>query len=223
MGNYDVGIQTRNRILKVCRKLFYEKGYDATTFDDICREGRFNKGTVHYHFRGKYNIARQIFINFVIDSNTLADRIMGNKYPSASLQCRAAVHLRNYISLFFSDENLKRFYYDISREIEFRGFHGIGESYHSGYMADINPCLTEKDRKLFTAAIMGVSASVNLHYVNGFLDIPFEEYLDDRITLFYRLLNVDKERIETIIAESKDVYSGIKIGLKKYMQPVEIA
>jgi AcrR family transcriptional regulator len=45
--------QKRKKILHVAGRLFWQKGYGATTLDDIARAGRINKATVYYYFKNK--------------------------------------------------------------------------------------------------------------------------------------------------------------------------
>lgn len=60
MVRYGNGNYTRDIIIKACRKLFYEKGYSDTTYDDICREAHVNRGSIYYHFKLKENIQQII-------------------------------------------------------------------------------------------------------------------------------------------------------------------
>jgi TetR/AcrR family transcriptional regulator, cholesterol catabolism regulator len=43
----------RKKILHVAGRLFWQKGYGATTLDDIARAGRINKATIYYYFKNK--------------------------------------------------------------------------------------------------------------------------------------------------------------------------
>lgn len=48
--------QTRARIVSVALTLFAEKGYEATSLQDIAREMGLTKPAVYYHYRGKQEI-----------------------------------------------------------------------------------------------------------------------------------------------------------------------
>jgi AcrR family transcriptional regulator len=43
----------RKKILNAAGRLFWQKGYRATTLDDIARAGRINKATIYYYFKNK--------------------------------------------------------------------------------------------------------------------------------------------------------------------------
>ena len=58
--SYATGIETRKLILRECRRLFLEKGYNETSYDDICAAAHVNRGSVHYHFRQKANIRYEV-------------------------------------------------------------------------------------------------------------------------------------------------------------------
>lgn len=55
------GDQTRAAIYNTAKKLFYEKGFEATSYMDIKNELNINKGLIPYHFNTKYDLARLIY------------------------------------------------------------------------------------------------------------------------------------------------------------------
>lgn len=50
----------RNRILEVAKKLFYEKGIDNTSVDEIARTAQMSKSTMYVYFKSKEEIANCI-------------------------------------------------------------------------------------------------------------------------------------------------------------------
>lgn len=48
--------ERRNEILDAAEKLFGEKGFDATSTNDILKEVGIARGTLYYHFKSKENI-----------------------------------------------------------------------------------------------------------------------------------------------------------------------
>jgi AcrR family transcriptional regulator len=217
MAKYETGIRTKEKILNACKKLFYEKGYDDTTYDDICREGNVNRGLIHYHFQGKFNIGRQVFSKFLVDNNEIVAKLVKRKFPDTPVEYLAAVNMRSYLTLFQNDENLRRFYYQISRVTQFTTAHlDFGENYHRRYFDAFGMHPPDMDLRFIAAAVMGMSSSVHIMYMHGYLDTNVEDYIDHRISLFYSLMNVSREQIDKIIAESRRIYAGLNIGSKKY-------
>lgn len=60
-GNYATGQQTRKKILKVSRTLFYKYGYQETTYDDISVAAGVNRALIPYYFKSKYDLGKEIF------------------------------------------------------------------------------------------------------------------------------------------------------------------
>lgn len=46
-------LQRRAEILEAAKELFYEKGYQDTTVDEIAARSEFGKGTIYLYFQGK--------------------------------------------------------------------------------------------------------------------------------------------------------------------------
>lgn len=74
MGKYENGSATRKLILNVCFRLFLEKGFHETSYDDICREAHVNRGSIYYHFKEKENIRYEILWNLVIQNRNFVLR-----------------------------------------------------------------------------------------------------------------------------------------------------
>ncbi|MDC7125094.1 MAG: TetR/AcrR family transcriptional regulator [Spirochaetales bacterium] len=55
---------TRDKILTTARKMFSEKGYDATSVDQIVKAAEINKSSVYYYFDSKKAILENIYKEF---------------------------------------------------------------------------------------------------------------------------------------------------------------
>src|ERR1700722_17488944 len=52
---------TRTAVLDAARTLFVEKGFEATSVDEIARTSQSSKGAVYHHFRDKQAIFAEVF------------------------------------------------------------------------------------------------------------------------------------------------------------------
>ena len=89
--------QTVERILDAARRLFLEKGYEATTIQDIVDElGGLTKGAVYHHFKSKADIM-----------NALGDRLVLERDPFLAVAGRKDLNglekLREVIRLHEAD------------------------------------------------------------------------------------------------------------------------
>ena len=78
------------RLKLAARKLFVERGYDATRPQDIAREAGLGHGTFYLHYPDK----RACFFSFVADARQeLDDHVQARRVPGASLEQRIATSL----------------------------------------------------------------------------------------------------------------------------------
>lgn len=73
MKKYENGSATRTLILDVSFRLFLEKGFHETSFDDICREAHVNRGSIYYHFKEKENIRYEVFWKLIIQNRNFVN------------------------------------------------------------------------------------------------------------------------------------------------------
>lgn len=55
---YESGAETKKKILEAAIQLFMEKGYNGTTYADICAAADVNQGSIYYHFKKKAEVYR---------------------------------------------------------------------------------------------------------------------------------------------------------------------
>lgn len=65
MANYENGEATRQAIINTCKQLFYEKGFNATSYSDICELAHVNRGTIYYHFDNKEMIRFEVQLAYL--------------------------------------------------------------------------------------------------------------------------------------------------------------
>lgn len=86
---YETGIATRKLILEESKKLFLEKGFRATGYDDICNAAHVNRGSVYYHFKQKGIIRYEIMWEIYTENKRIAE-----KYTTIpSYQCAFALYI----------------------------------------------------------------------------------------------------------------------------------
>lgn len=59
-GLLSRGLRNRQKIVAAAEQLFYQKGYNATSFSDIARAADVPRGNFYYYFRSKDEILRSV-------------------------------------------------------------------------------------------------------------------------------------------------------------------
>ena len=97
MGQVGISLEGRRRkpeslarLKQAARKLFVERGYDATRPQDIAREAGLGHGTFYLHYPDK----RACFLSFVEDARQELDaHVRARRQPGATLESRVATML----------------------------------------------------------------------------------------------------------------------------------
>lgn len=76
MGKREKGEETKEKILKFATECFSEKGYDATSVDEICKRAGISKGGFFHHFPTKQALFMEILNNWLSNLDKEIDRII---------------------------------------------------------------------------------------------------------------------------------------------------
>ena len=109
---YATSIETRERILDVCKQLFREKGYKQTTYAEICRIANVHPGTITYHFGNKKNLASLLFQKILADFNNAALEL----FPKEDDLQRKLIANGMHYKLVFADSAYRRFSMEYSAD-----------------------------------------------------------------------------------------------------------
>ena len=79
MKNIKTAVERKNEILDVSEKLFYTKGYNKTTINDILNEIDIAKGTFYYYFKSKEEVMNEIIMRIIDNDVASSKKIAKNK------------------------------------------------------------------------------------------------------------------------------------------------
>lgn len=79
MANYENGLDTKEKILYTAKTLFYEKGYEATTFREISGRAGVNQGLIVYHYKTKARLANAVFREYIKVSMQSVEKYFSEK------------------------------------------------------------------------------------------------------------------------------------------------
>jgi AcrR family transcriptional regulator len=90
----------RKKILNAAGRLFWQKGYRATTLDDIARAGRINKATIYYYFKNKAFLLFEIVCGVMHEALENARPLLSSALrPREKLRVLILQHTRWILSL----------------------------------------------------------------------------------------------------------------------------
>lgn len=214
MGTYEKSKVTKQAVIDACKKLFFEKGYTNTHYNDIVKESNVSSGLIHYHFKQKRNIAGIIYREFLIHNKNFIYDLLSEQYD---LQISTAVEIRNYLTLFLSDENLIRFYYEISLERIIMDYaKDTGEQFFKLHRDEYNFTISDEQIKAINISAVALEVENVLALIEGYINFTINDICELVIKTVYQFMSVDYERIKQIITISNDIYSNMNIRMNKY-------
>ncbi|WP_303870341.1 TetR/AcrR family transcriptional regulator [Acetobacterium wieringae] len=213
----------KEQILQVASQLFYEQGYKKTYLDQIAAICEITKPLISYYYKSKSSLARAVSDTFLFElKNKVALKLYTDyfKERKADLQVSTAVEIRLYNQMFLADPKAMRFlkeladdkYEDLFSQESIRLYKIHDRRYHLNINADTD------ELAMIANAARGASFSVLWAYDRGEFNCTQEDCLDYIARLNFVLMNVDKERIDAILAESKEVLKRVPFTFKPYFQ-----
>lgn len=121
MKNLSKGQETKAKIVKAARALFYEQGYTETTSRQISESSGTNLGLLNYYFHGKNEIAQIIYTDIRNNCDVLL-REAEFSQPKQEYEPVKMFLLSSAIELYLclENKNYARFYNEIIGEPSIR-------------------------------------------------------------------------------------------------------
>ncbi len=182
------GDEKKKAILDVAERLFYLKGYEQTSVQDLLQVLKASKGSFYHHFQSKYAVLETICTGRAEKALDLAEEAVGRETESLK-RLNALLHyampiregeerfLSLLLPIFFSDTG-RTLYTQFSRSqadafgpkmralLMQAAAEGMVHQYYPSYTADM--LLALLNQCWFSAA----KSMMDVHYKNGAVDTP---------------------------------------------------
>lgn len=106
------GNATKENIYNAAKTLFYEKGYNATTIQQIAKLAQVTLGGTTYHYNTKEKFVSQIFSSW---NDAIYGEIRRSDISNEKSIFQHFVLTYNYHHAILDDDRVKAFYYEIIR------------------------------------------------------------------------------------------------------------
>lgn len=101
-------LETRNSLLQVALELFVEKGFEATTANEIAQKAGVAVGTIYLHFGDKDGLLSDILVELADGIYTLVKEVY-EKHPAASAEDLARMHIEQLIQYTEANQKIAPF------------------------------------------------------------------------------------------------------------------
>ena len=186
----------RGEILDVATRVFYEKGYEGTSIQDIANELNILKGSLYHYIRSKEHLLVQILEAGHERMLANLDQLKGAEAPAltviaAFVERHVLVHLDNFMAARVFVHDINALPADARKRIV-----SVRDEYEAAFRSLISRGIgdgtvcADIDAKLSAKAILTMLNSVHLWYVPGG-DLPPERIAQEYTDLVVASLRCD--------------------------------
>lgn len=201
MSEYRVSEITRERILSAARKLFYDKGYKSTKYEEICREAGVNEGTLHYQFKSKAAVGKVINEQSV-KRNTEEALLLLKDITCVNPLVPYALHNFIYWYKFYADEKYRRFAVEVASEYK---YNNVDE-----YIRTYDPLLELPENSgglsgLNKAMIISIDSGVPEYLKEHLDEFSYFEIAQYELLTYAKILGLDEGQMQKASEQAKEI------------------
>ena len=207
-------------ILLIAKKLFYEQGYNNTSFSMIAKEISSSRSAIAFFFNSKFNLANEVYSKISRDRK---NRIGGELYKRNSFDVfiSTAVEHRVLLNSCREDEKVRRFICELNEnsvgfELHDRLYYYI-LSEAKNLFTDIDT-KTEQLLKLHNVTVRGAHLMLLVYYFRKGLDseVDFDFFCEYYIKSAHLMYQMDEESSNEIVEKSKTIFEQLNIIYTPY-------
>lgn len=113
-NTYLTGEQTKRKIFKESKKLFYKNGFTETTYDDISNASKVNRALIPYHFNNKQALGQEIYCRIIEEFTDTIDEILDIRQFSSDFV--SILHTVAYYRLLRDNHKFSRFVFQLQSD-----------------------------------------------------------------------------------------------------------
>lgn len=210
----------RNKIIDAATKLFYENGYNNTSFEKIAEFCEITKPLITYHFKTKANLAKEVVLKCNIEMKNQLDEKIFNTFENYDLYYSTVAELIVLIELYSDDEKATRFFLEYLNS----GFENlfinnltsfykiIDRRYHLNINRDSN------EITMLSTAAMFASLSLLYSYLTGKLECSYDDFKNYSVRLQLKIMNINNEEIDEIVEGGKRILNDLEYKICPYFK-----
>ena len=208
----------KTNILLIAAKLFYDKGYNATSFEEIADHCNITKPLITYHYITKANLANEVYLHFTEKrKNKITEKIYRH-YGTYDMQVGIAVETRLGLKILKEDPKAYRFYHERVNASFDNIFTEPNMSLYNAYDRRYNLKLDSGNDELKIAALSAKASAAALivSYFSGKLNCSFEFLEKNVSSLPFRVIDVPQEQIDSILMHSSEILNALDFKIVPY-------
>jgi AcrR family transcriptional regulator len=208
--------ETKKNIFYSSKRLFYEKGYYATSIGNISEAANVNRALLSYYFENKSNLAQEVVNQF---SDRVFDKLKqetDQKYGSINPLVMLVVSTKVFTSFRRFNESYRRFIKEVALEniVMVRNTNQEPKTY--GYLDSVyNMKFSSIDKQIYQNSFTSIVRGLMISHSDGYIDCSHEYIAEKQCEMYFKILGLEKSIIDDTLQEAKFIYDNINIKMEK--------
>ncbi|MDO4288639.1 MAG: TetR/AcrR family transcriptional regulator [Eubacterium sp.] len=214
MGKMTKGEMTKEKILTSAKALFYDRGYEATTIQQIASHSGTTLGSMTYHFATKATFIERIFGDFFKNISAALREEQFERWNSFEQHFRLTLV---YYQNLLSDPKTKRFYYEVFKNdvLALTLHHNISQLYLN-FIEEYGLRIRPVEFEALITADFGARRECILSYCENRMTMPVEDFAIFLLTNTARMLGIPEREIykvsyQSILFFRANDFSGVQL------------
>ena len=196
---------TQQHILQAAKEVYYEVGYNKSTFQMIAERSGTSRSLINYYYPKKQDILVSLLGSFLDSIHNYVKSL--KKYNSLMT---FMLTYTVYIMSMFVSETTRNFYVDVL----YRNDRDLApyKNYNALYVdiiKEYNINLSEEDLLYKEIAIFGATTEMMLNYCNGHIAVSMQKIIELLLREVSNLLQLSSFTINNTIAALWDEYATL--------------
>lgn len=220
MKQYGNGLDTKDRILRSCKDLFYQKGYENTTFKDIGNLAEVNQGLIVYHYKNKVSLAQAVFREYI----KYSVKAIQNCFRDYDPMTQYFINDFLYFRLLSEDEPFRKFMRICCTAGILNGHAtGAADSAYNKYYQDMMDCITQDaspDTGMMEAAVVafdGIKSSYTVYVCDNYLSMNIREISENYISLYCRMFGIEKSNYGGRMMQAEILSNQVDVSIQSFV------
>lgn len=209
---------TKEEIFKNAKSLFYNNGYYNTSLEEIAALSNVNKAMIAYYFQNKSHLASVIRdeINFNIDE--VLKKVLHDLGVFPDEVIITVIEYRLFASFRKLNNKYRRFIREICQDNVLLLSNPHDHPYNNFYKElceKYGRNISNIDMEIYNCAMTSSLSGLIIMHDLGYLDCAHDFLAEKECEILLKILNLDQQTIDNILAESKYIFDQIHMEITK--------
>lgn len=218
MARYQKGAYKRDIILYNAKYLFYKKGIAGTTIKEIAELSEDPVSLVHYYFKKKEDIVKQIYLDFLGNIDLFVySSLYSETRETNVLLAHTVTQLIYYYIIMNDPRNMRVYQESLANQSNAAILNTYIEHVYRKIVEEYELNISEEFFQAYISIDFGSRREILNRYYDGELPISPEDLVIIIIRTFPLVAGIKPEELQRITDEALDIFQKLNFKKLKFL------